>query len=99
MKRIDLLLKLSLTLAVLLGVLTVLDYLPLHDIYRDYASPIVLARLNVEISPALPDWTQAEPEWNVVSFNYLAKTGLALLNIALLAALTKMTRNNTPEAR
>ncbi len=59
----------------------------------------MLDALGVEISPALPDWTRAELEWNAVTFNYLAKTGLALLNIALLAALWKMTRNNTPQAR
>lgn len=99
MKRIDLLLKLSLALAVLLCALTVLDSLPLHDIYRDYASPILLDTLAVELSPALPDWTRAELEWNAVTFNYLAKTVLALLNIALLAALREMIRNNTPQAR
>ena len=84
MRRIDTLMKLVLLTAILLCVLTILDYLALHDIYKDYVSKTVLSYLNIELSKELPAWTNTELEWNAVTINYIMKTLVTIINITLI---------------
>ena len=87
MKRIDALLKLVLLIAIVLCVLTILDYLALHDIYKDYVSKTVLSYLNLSLPIELPGWTNTELEWNAVTLNYILKIFLAITNILLIVII------------
>lgn len=92
MKRIDVLMKFAILIAILLCVLIVLDYLPLHDINNDYVSAPILAELNIELSAGLPSWTNTDLEWNIVTINYLLKIIFALTNIGLIFVLNSLIR-------
>jgi hypothetical protein len=94
MKRIDTLLKFVLLVAILLCMLTVLDYLALHDIHKDYVSQFVLNSLNVELSKPLPAWTNTELEWNIITINYLLKILMAVINIVLVVVVMKTVRKD-----
>lgn len=95
MKRIDALTKVILLIAILLCVLTVLDYLALHDIYKDYVSKAVLISLNMEVPKELPAWTNTELEWNMVTINYIMKTLVTIINIILIVVVRNMVRKSS----
>jgi hypothetical protein len=90
MKRIDILLKFAIGIAILLCGLIVLDFLPLHDIYKDYVSAPILTHLNIELPAELPSWTNTALEWNIVTINYLLKIIFALANIGLIIMLNSL---------
>ncbi len=84
--------KLLLVSTITLTVLIFLDYLPLHDIYHDYASPALLNSLNTQLSAGLPEWTNTELEWNAVTVNFVLKLFLALGNVVLVILLQRSNR-------
>jgi len=92
MKRIDVVMKFVLVIAIVLCLLTILDYLALHDIYKDYASKAVLSYLNLALPSELPGWTNTQLEWNAVTLNYILKIFLAITNILLIVILRNMVR-------
>jgi hypothetical protein len=75
-------------------VLIVLDYLALHDIYKDFVSKAVLSSLNIALPKELPAWTNTELEWYMVTINYLLKTLLAIMNIILVVVVMKTVRKS-----
>ena len=75
-------------------VLIVLDYLVLHDIYKDYVSKAVLSSLNIALTKELPAWTNTELECNIVTINYLLKILAAIINIILIVAVMKTVGKN-----
>lgn len=79
--------KLLLVSSITLTALIILDYLPLHDIYRDYVSPTLINSLSIQLSSGLPEWTQTELEWNAVTANYILKVLLAFCNVVLIILL------------
>ena len=81
--------KLLLVSTIILTALIILDYLPLHDIYRDYVSPTLMNSLNIQLSSGLPEWTKTELEWNTVTVNYILKILLALFNVVLINLLLR----------
>lgn len=94
MRRVDTLLKFALLIAILLCVLTILDYLALHDIYKDYVSKTVLSYLNLDLSKELPAWTNTELEWDMVTINYIMKTFVTIVNIILIISIRKAVQKN-----
>jgi hypothetical protein len=90
MKRIDVFLKVSIFMAILLCATIVLDYLPLHDIYHDYVSVPILTQFNIRLPAEFPSWTSTELEWNIVTYNYLLKIIIAISNLSLIILLKKM---------
>jgi hypothetical protein len=94
MKRMDTLLTLVLGAAIALCLLTVLDYLALHDIYKDYVSAAVLSQLNIALPIELPAWTNTQLEWNAVTINYLVKTGVTVINLILIVMIRNLVRKN-----
>jgi hypothetical protein len=90
MKRIDVFLKVSIFIAIMLCAIIVLDYLPLHDIYHDYVSVPILTQLNIKIPAELPSWTTTELEWNIVTYNFLLKIIIAISNLTMIILLKKM---------
>jgi hypothetical protein len=95
MKPIDTLMKVVLLIAILLCVLTVLDYLALHDIYKDYVSKAVLISLNIVVPKELPAWTNTELEWSMVTINYIMKTLVTIINIILIVIVRNMVRKSS----
>ncbi|NLF49598.1 MAG: hypothetical protein GX577_00535 [Leptolinea sp.] len=81
--------KMLLVSTITLTALIILDYLPLHDIYRDYVSPSLLNSLNIQPLSGLPEWTKTELEWNAVTVNYILKILLALGNVVLIILLQR----------
>jgi hypothetical protein len=94
MRRIDGLIKFVLLIAILLCVLTILDCLALHDIYKDYVSKTVLSYLNIELSKELPTWTNTELEWNAVTINYIMKTVITVINIILIMIIRNIVQKS-----
>jgi hypothetical protein len=65
--------------------LTIFDFLALHDIAKDYLSREALKF--AEITTAVPAWTAAEGEWLIVEISLLARVLFLLANIFLLWSL------------
>jgi hypothetical protein len=75
-------------------ILTVGDWLALHDIQQDYVSTEVLSSLELDIAGALPNWTAARGEWAMVSVSLFSRLVLLAANAALLLVL--LSRKSTP---
>ncbi len=52
-------------------ILTIFDFLALHDIQNEYVSTGILKRLNITLSGELPEWTSTKGEWDIVRISYL----------------------------
>ena len=87
MNKTSLFVKGMLTFNLLVFTLTVGDFLALHDISKDYISSERLEALG--ISAALPAWTAAEGEWQIVTISFIARFLFLSLNILLLWTLLK----------
>lgn len=85
-KTIHLINILSVSIPILF-LLVLSDYLPMHDIYKDYVSPFVLSELEVKFLTPLPAWTNTPLEWNWITFNYVLKVVLSLVNIIMVFIL------------
>ena len=87
MKKTPLFVKGMLLFNLLVFILTVGDFLALHDISKDYISSERLEALG--ISTALPTWTAAEGEWLIITISFVARFLFLSLNILLLWTLLK----------
>jgi hypothetical protein len=74
-------------LCVLGFLLTLCDFLALHDIKKEYVSTNILERLNITLSEDLPEWTSTKGEWNVVRINYFFRVFFFILCAVLLYEL------------
>jgi hypothetical protein len=66
----------------LIFALTLIDFLALHDIGKDYLSSETLEVLG--ISTALPAWTATEGEWQILTISFVLRVLFLLSNIFLL---------------
>lgn len=64
-------LYITLTLCVIGFLLTIFEFLALHDIHNEYVSTGILKSLNISLSGDLPDWTSTKGEWGVVRVSYI----------------------------
>lgn len=64
-------LTITIALCVFGFLLTICDFLALHDIKNEYVSNRILERLNITLSEDLPEWTSTKGEWGVVRISYL----------------------------
>lgn len=67
--------------------LTIFDFLALHDIHNEYISTRVLKRLNITLSGDLPEWTSTKGEWDVVRISYLFRFIFFVFCVAVLYKL------------
>jgi hypothetical protein len=81
--------KLTFSLCLVAFVLTVGDYLALHDISHDYVSSEAFRSLGTFLPRDLPAWTATEGEWTVVSTSVFFRAGFLLLNAIILALCAK----------
>jgi hypothetical protein len=81
--------RLTFVLCVLAFLLTIGDFLALHDISRDYVSSQVLRSLNTSLAENLPAWTGTGLEWTVVRVSFIFRAGFLLVNAVTLAFLAR----------
>ena len=67
--------------------LTLCDFLVLHDIKQEYVSMRILERLNITLSEDVPEWTATKGEWIVVKINYFFRLFFFILCAVLLYEL------------
>ncbi len=67
--------------------LTLCDFLALHDIKNEYVSMRILERLNITLSEELPEWTATKGEWLVVKISYFFRLLFFILCAVLLYEL------------
>ena len=67
--------------------LTLFDFLALHDIKNEYVSARILERLNISLSEDLPEWTSTKGEWIVVRISYFFRLFFFILCAVLLFEL------------
>lgn len=95
MKHLHGLTIVTLLLCIFVFVLTIGDYLALHDIWHDYVSQPILSSLDVSLSAGLPDWTETRGEWRLVTISFLARVVFLVLNgITLFLCVDALRRRN-----
>ena len=75
------------SLCVIGFLLTIFDYLALHDIRNEYVSTRILRYLNITLSKDLPDWTSTKGEWTAVRISYFFRLFFFILCAVLLYEL------------
>jgi hypothetical protein len=86
----------SLVLCVLVFLLTIGDFLALHDIGNDYVSKEILTYLNVSLSKELPDWTATKGEWRLVELSWVTRMGFLPANAVALVCCLYALRQHRP---
>ena len=71
MKKTQKIVTITIALCVFGFLLTIFEFLALHDIKSEYVSTRILERLNITLSEDLPEWTSTQGEWRVVRISYL----------------------------
>ena len=98
MKKSGIMLKSMLALNLLVFLLTILDFLALHDIQNDYVSAEALQHLQIIGSSAPPPaWTATTGEWQIVSISFWLRTVFILTNLLLLWQLSRKATGNSTE--
>ncbi len=97
MKKNHLLIKITIGLCVCVFLLTVFDFLALHDIRNEYVSTRILKYLDITLSGDLPDWTATKGEWDVVYVSFLLRLFFFILNIFVLTLCLKKIRKDKPK--
>ena len=80
---------LILTLCIIGFLLTIADFLALHDIHRDYIGTEVIRLLDTSVSEDLPAWITTKGEWDIVRVSYLFRFVFFIFCAAVLIKLTK----------
>ena len=93
MKRLRLLIGLTFVLCRVAFVLTIGEYLALHDISTDYVSGQVLQSLGVSLVGELPPWTETKAEWAMLSTGIGFRAAFLLLNAVPLALSARALKN------
>lgn len=91
MKKKTYLTKAMLIFNLLILILTLGDFLALHDIQNDYVSTKMLDLHQITTSTPLPAWTATQGEWQVVSISFWLRVLFLLANLALLWYLSQKT--------
>jgi len=84
MRREKLLLIISSFLCLTVMLFTFLDFLCLHDIYKDYVSRFVIQNVKADLLNELPAWTNTAGEWMLVKMSYLIRVGFLVFNLVTL---------------
>ncbi len=79
--------KATLFFNILVFLLTILDFLALHDIAKDYLSKEALDTAG--ITAFVPAWTATEGEWLVVQISFFVRVTFLLVNLIFLWVLLR----------
>jgi hypothetical protein len=99
MRRLNGLFVATFILCILVILFTLLDFLCLHDIRKDYVSRFVLTYLNVEFQQELPEWTGTKGEWRIVTISYFIRVLFLAMNIIVLTLILKKYRGINQESQ
>jgi hypothetical protein len=80
MRRLPALTKVTFVLCIFALVLSLGDFLALHDINHDYISARAVRSLDSALSRELPAATGTRAEWTMVSVSLYFRAGFLLLN-------------------
>jgi hypothetical protein len=86
-----------LTLCVIGFLLTIFEFLALHDIHNEYVSTGTLKRLNISLSGDLPDWIFTKGEWGVLRVSYLFRFVFFVFCIIVLYKVATGLKNKVRE--
>lgn len=89
MKKSALFVKGMLGLNLLVVILTIGDFLALHDIQNDYVSTKMLGLHQITTSAPVPAWTAAQGEWQIITISFLARSIFLFANLIMLWLLSK----------
>ncbi|MDM8553703.1 hypothetical protein QUF75_03100 [Desulfococcaceae bacterium HSG7] len=92
MKNTSALIKLSLILCIIAFVMTIGDYLALHDIWHDYVSKEVIKLHKDDSVLNLPEWSETKPEWLMVSISGAVRIAYFVFSAVTLAVCLKTLR-------
>lgn len=76
-------------------ILTLFEFLALHDIHNEYVSSQILEKLQIKLSDILPDWTSTKGEWDIVRISYLFRFVFFVVCIILLYRLYQGLKRET----
>ncbi len=76
--------QLMIVFSALLFLMTILDFLALHDISHEYVSASTLNNLDIRLSAELPEYTKTPDEWTALRISTLARFIFLILNTAVL---------------
>lgn len=80
MKKLKTLTTVALILCILVFLLTITDFMALHDIRNDYVSKKVIT----SVSDNLPTWTNTPGEWRMVTISFISRFFFFIFNIVVL---------------
>ena len=86
--------RVLLILTAVLFICLFFDFLALHDVYRDYASKLVMNRFSAETAGSLPEWTNTSGEWSLLQISYIIKLIIAGFTFFFLFAIHKNSINS-----
>ena len=89
MKKLRTITKITLICCVLVFLMTILDYLALHDIRQDYLSRDMIEYFDITFSEELPDWTTTNGEWKMVEISLVSRFFFYILVIIVLVNYMK----------
>ena len=84
MKNLQTITKIALLFCVLVFLMTILDFLALHDIKQDYLSKNIIEYLELTFSKELSDWTATKGEWRIVTISFYLRFFFFIFIIILL---------------
>ncbi|MDF1548148.1 MAG: hypothetical protein P1P88_10030 [Bacteroidales bacterium] len=85
MKNLKNITTIALILTVLVFLLTIADFLALHDIRNDYVSKKIIT----SISQTLPAYTNTSGEWQVVNISFISRFLFFIFNVGVLLLILR----------
>lgn len=95
MNNLKVLIKINLVVGVIALLMTIGEYLALHDILHDYVSKQVIEACGISTSIKLPDWSQAKLEWKMVNASGLIKFFYFSISIPTLVICLRSLKKHT----
>ena len=89
MKNLKILVILTMVFSVIVILMTIMDFLALHDIRQDYLSKTIIDYLGITFSKEIPDWTSTSGEWRSVNISLFSRLIFFILNIFVLYQFIK----------
>jgi hypothetical protein len=93
MKNIKIVVLIALFACILVFLMTILDFLALHDIFNDYSSPKVIERFCAVSQTSFPAWTKTSGEWQMVNISYVTRFFFFIFNMVVLILCLKKMRS------
>ena len=84
MKNLHTITKFAILFCVVVLLMTIMDFLALHDIRQDYLSKEIIDYLDLTISGEIPDWTETTGEWQLVGISFVSRFFFFIFIIILL---------------